>query len=217
MRWRWIAVLGALSSAWVSGAQGQQQGQAGAPAATGSTESEISTRVMDTPIKVQVNLVLVRVVVRDAGGKLVPDLKKEDFQVLDNGKEQKFSTFGVETAETRGKSGAATVEGRIAETDTEKGTEGEAGAGVRNASAMPQRFVALVFDDLHMKASEAMAVHAATEKLFTSLTPTDRVAIYSASGDVQQEFTGDGGIAEGAGGNNSPSWQGRRRVRMPEH
>src|SRR5208283_4204522 len=69
MRWRWIAVLGALSSAWVSGAQGQQQGQAGAPAATGSTESEISTRVMDTPIKVQVNLVLVRVVVRDAGGK----------------------------------------------------------------------------------------------------------------------------------------------------
>ncbi len=191
MRWRWIAVLGVVSGVWVSGAQGQQQGQAGAPAATGNTESEISTRVMDTPIKVQVNLVLVRVVVRDAGGKLVADLKQGDFQVLDNGKEQKFSTFGVETAETRGKSGAATVEGRIAETETEKGTEGEAGAGIRNASAMPQRFVALVFDDLHMKASEAMAVHEATQKLFASLTPTDRVAIYSTSGNVQQEFTGD--------------------------
>jgi hypothetical protein len=25
--------------------------------------------------------------------------------------------------------------------------------------AMPQRFVALVFDDLHMKAAEALAVH----------------------------------------------------------
>src|SRR5208283_4290964 len=193
MRWRWIAVLGALSSAWVSGAQGQQQGQAGAPPAAGSTESEISTRVMDAPIKVQVNLVLVRVVVRDAAGKLIPDLKKEDFLVLDNGKEQKISTFGVETAETRGKGGAATVGGRVAETETEKGAEGEAGAGVISASAMPQRFVALVFDDLHMKAAEAMAVHAATEKLFASLTPTDRVAIYSTSGNVQEEFTGDAG------------------------
>ena len=56
---------------------------------------------------------------------------------------------------------------------------------------MPQRFVALVFDDLHMKAAEALAVHGATEKLFANLTPTDRVAIYSTSGDVQQDFTGD--------------------------
>jgi VWFA-related protein len=36
-----------------------------------------------------------------------------------------------------------------------------------------------------------MAVHAATEKLFASLTPTDRVAIYSTQGDVQQDYTGD--------------------------
>ncbi len=191
MRWLWIAVLGVLSSVWVSGAQGQQQGQAGAPPAAGSTESEISTRVMDAPIKVQVNLVLVRVVVRDAAGKLIPDLKKEDFQLLDNGKEQKISTFGVETAETRGKGGAATAEGKVAGTETDKGTEGEAGTGVKNVSAMPQRFVALVFDDLHLKTAEAMAVHAATEKLFASLTPADRVAIYSTSGNAQQEFTGD--------------------------
>jgi len=151
----------------------------------------MATRVMDTPIKVQVNLVIVRVVVRDAGGKVVSDLKKEDFQVLDNGKEQKISTFAVETAETHEKSAAATVEGSAAGTETEKSTEAEAGAGAVNVAAMPQRFVALVFDDLHMKAAEAMAVHAATEKLFASLTPTDRVAIYSTSGDVQQEFTGD--------------------------
>src|SRR5208282_1663371 len=120
MRWRWIAVLGALSSAWVSGAQGQQQGQAGAPAATGSTESEISTRGTDTAIKVQVNLVLVRVVVRDAGGKLVPGLKREDFQVWDNGKQQSISTFGVEMAETRGESEAATVEAKVAGAETRK-------------------------------------------------------------------------------------------------
>src|SRR5579871_1913272 len=56
---------------------------------------------------------------------------------------------------------------------------------------LPRRFVALVFDDSHMKVAEAMAVHAATEKLFATLTPTDRVAIYSTQGNVQQDYTAD--------------------------
>jgi len=56
---------------------------------------------------------------------------------------------------------------------------------------MPKRFVALVFDDSHMKAADAMAVRAATNKLLASLTPTDRVAIYSTTGNVRQDFTGD--------------------------
>jgi VWFA-related protein len=183
-------VLGVVSVVWVSGARGQQQGQAGAPATNDSTGSEISPRGTDTAIKVQVNLVLVRVVVRDVGGKVVPGLRQEDFQVLDNGKQQKISAFSVETAETRGGSGAAAGV-KATGTETEKDAEGQAGAGVGNASAMAKRFVALVFDDLNMKAAEAMAVRAATKKLFASLTPADRVAIYSTQGNVQQDFTGD--------------------------
>jgi hypothetical protein len=112
MPWRWIALLGVVSSVWGSGAQGQRQGQAGAPATTDGKENEISTLGTDTAIKVHVNLVLVRVVVRDAGGKVVLGLKQEDFQVLDNGKQQRISTFSVETAETSGNSGAATTEGK---------------------------------------------------------------------------------------------------------
>jgi hypothetical protein len=54
--WRWIPMLAVLSSLWVNGAPGQHQGQIGAPAATESSDSEISTRVTDTAIKVQVNL-----------------------------------------------------------------------------------------------------------------------------------------------------------------
>jgi VWFA-related protein len=193
MLWRWIAGLAVALSQWVSGAQGQQQGQAAAPAAD-STESEISTRGTDTAIKVQVNLVPVRVVVKDAAGNVVSGLKQEDFQVLDNGKKQRISSFSVETAETQGESVAATAGEKAAGTETGKGAEGKAGAGVANASPMPQRFVALVFDDLHMKAADAMAVRAATKKLFASLTPTDRVAIYSTTGTVQQDFTGDAEI-----------------------
>lgn len=182
MLWRWVAVLGVVLGVWLSPALGQQQEQSGAPTAPESGANEISTRDTDTLIKVQVNLVPVRVVVRDAGGKLVAGLRQEDFEVFDKGKRQRISAFSVETGETPGK---------VAETETVGHAKGEVGAGVVNALAKPQRFVALVFDDLHMKAAEAMAVRAATEKLFASFTPTDRVAIYSTLGNVQQDFTGD--------------------------
>ena len=172
------------------GAQAQQQGQADA-AATQSSESEISTRDSDAAIKIEVNLVLVPVVVKDSNGNPVSGLKKEDFQLLDNGKPQSISTFSVETAETRAGSAAATAETKPPETETEKATTRVPSALVNKPLELPRRFIALVFDDSHMKVAEAMAVHAATEKLFATLTPTDRVAIYSTQGDVQQDYTGD--------------------------
>ena len=46
-------------------------------AAADNTESEITTRVTDAQIKVHVNLVLVRAVVRDAGGEEVAGLKRD--------------------------------------------------------------------------------------------------------------------------------------------
>lgn len=185
-----IAMLVLVSSPWLSRAQGQQQGQGGTPLTSQSTESEISTRSTDTSIKVQVNLVQVLVVVKDARGKIVPDLKQEDFQVLDNGKKEKISAFSLEEEATPGQIGPK-IEGKIAEIGTGEAAEAEAGTGAATLSVMPKRFVALVFDDAHMKAADAMAVRAATQKLFASMTPTDRVAIYSTTGTVQQDFTAD--------------------------
>ena len=178
-----------VSALLLTGAHGQQPGQPEMPTATQVPQSEISTRSADTTIKVRVNLVQVRVVVKDASGKIVPDLKQEDFQVLDNGKKQKISAFSVETESAPEQSGA-TAGGKVPGTETEK-TTAEAGTGMASVSVMPKRYVALVFDDSHMKAADAMAVRAATEKLFAILTPTDRVAIYSTTGTVQQDFTGD--------------------------
>jgi VWFA-related protein len=158
------------------------------PAPSGKSDGEISTRSTDTAIKVRVSLVIVRVVVKDASGKFVPDLTKEDFQVLDNGKEQKISTFSRETADTHAKPAPA-AEPKAAEPTPE--AKMATPSNPVNATVGPQRFLALVFDDLHMNVAEALAVHAASEKLFTALTPTDRVAIYATSGEVNQEFTGD--------------------------
>lgn len=185
----WIGLLAIVSNLLVNAAYGQQQGQAGVPAV--ANESEISTRDSDTAIKVEVNLVLVPVVVKDSSGNAVSGLKKEDFQLFDNGKPQTISTFSVETAETRAGSGATTTEAKLRKTETENATAGVPEPVVSKPLELPRRFIALVFDDSHLKVTEAMAVHVATEKLFASLVPTDRVAIYSTQGDVQQGYTGD--------------------------
>lgn len=185
MPWHWIAVLALVSNMLVSGARGQTTGQGQPPAAADSAQSEISTRSADAAIKVQVNLVLVRVVVRDSAGRAVPGLKQEDFQVFDNGKRQKISSFNAETADSQAKTAANAV------VETSEEPNGEATAAVVKTPALPHRFLALVFDDLHMKAADAMAVRAAATKLFASLTPTDRAAIYSTGGEVKQDFTDD--------------------------
>jgi hypothetical protein len=49
---------------------------------------EVSSHDAPTTFKVRVNLVLVRVVVRDAQGKVVGNLKREDFQLFDSRKAQ---------------------------------------------------------------------------------------------------------------------------------
>lgn len=186
----WILAVTVVSALFTSVALGQQ-GQVGTTASNGSTESEISTKDSNAAIKVEVNLVLVPVVVKDSSGNPISGLKKEDFQLFDNGKPQSISTFTVETAESRTESGKTTSEAKPSEPDTSKATTEVARPSVSKPFELPRRFVALVFDDSHMKVAEAMAVHAAAEKLFASLAPTDRVAIYSTQGDVQQDYTGD--------------------------
>src|SRR2546429_3276926 len=77
------------------------------PAPVGGPNEEVSSRDTPTTFKVRVNLVLVRVVVRDQQGKIVSKLKKEDFQLYDNRKLQTISSFSVETPETRTASAVA--------------------------------------------------------------------------------------------------------------
>jgi len=158
--------------------------EAPAPAAQapGNETSEVSTRDTPPTFRVRVNLVLVRVVVRDSGGKVVTNLKKEDFQLSDNRKAQVISTFSTETPESH----------KVAPTTTPSGPNADgSGSGDTAAAiaALPQRFVAVVFDDTDMLAEDTVWVRSAATRLFSSLAPTDRVGIYSSSGQVTQEFT----------------------------
>ena len=48
-------------------------------------------------IRVETNVVMARVVVRDAKGRPVAGLRKEDFRLSDSGKPQEITGFAVET------------------------------------------------------------------------------------------------------------------------
>src|SRR5438132_7460504 len=154
-----------------------------APApATGQNE-EVSSHDTPTTFKVRVNLVLVRVVVRDSQGKIVSNLKKEDFQLFDNRKLQTISSFSVETPETRTASA-------VASTDAE-GSSSSADAAVGKSVVLPQRFVSMVFDDAHLLMADAVFVRDSATRFFEALAASDRVSLNTTSGQLTQEFTDD--------------------------
>jgi VWFA-related protein len=153
------------------------------PQAPASNDNaEVSSRDTAPTFKVRVNLVLVRVVVRDQQGHVVPDLKKEDFQLTDNRKPQTISTFSVETPASRA------IEATVS---ADVNTPADPDVAKAVAAALPKRFVSVVFDDQHLTMQDAMFVRNATGKFFDSLAASDRVGIYSTSGQFTQEFTDD--------------------------
>jgi len=141
---------------------------------------EIISRESPATFKVRVNLVLVRVVVRDASGKVITNLKKDDFQLEDNRKRQTISSFSVETPTSE----ISTVKMGTAEATPEE-------TPPVKAPQLPQRFVALFFDDLDLSMADAMLSKQAATKLLGSMQASDRFAIFTTSGQVAEDFTGN--------------------------
>jgi VWFA-related protein len=127
-------------------------------------------------LKVQSNLVVVRVVVRDAKGEPVGSLQKQDFRVFDRGKEQTISQFEVGTSTPASPTSVVSAQGRTAPL---------------SSRARPVGLLALLFDDLNTSDTDMMqARDAADHYLAGNLQPGDRVAIFT-SGTMLSDFTAD--------------------------
>ena len=138
----------------------------------------MSQRDEPATFQAHVNLVMVPVVVRDRQGRAVGGLVQQDFQLFDKGKPQEITRFSVEK---RPASGALEV---MATGTSPKQAENGAPAG------MADRFVAYLFDDIHAQFGDlARARDAALRHMTDQLQTGDRVAVFTTSGQVEQEFT----------------------------
>ncbi len=154
---------------------------ASTPAAGAKSDQEVTTSDTQATFVSRVNLVPITVVVRDDNGHAIGTLKKEDFRLLDNGKPQFISRFSVESPAT-----PMVLEKAAVDPDAPK-LEGE-----QATLQVATRFVAYLFDDIHAQWEDlARARAAAMQQIATSLTATDRAAIFTTSGQTMQEFTND--------------------------
>jgi VWFA-related protein len=153
----------------------------------GQGQPEISSQEAPVTFSERVNLVSVPVVVRDRGGHAVENLRQEDFQLFDKGKLQTITKFAVEKTEVAAPAAptrsAATAGGTTATTPTPVSSR---------PVIFPERYVAFLFDDVRLPIDDlARARTAAIRMVNESLDPETRAAIYTTSGHVTQDFTGD--------------------------
>src|ERR1035441_10676511 len=127
-----------------------------------------------TTLKVDVRLVPVRAVVRDAHGNAVGNLTKEDFQIFDNGKPQVISQFSAE----RYDSGRAEAAGGANPEKVERN---------RHAG----RYTVYVFDDLHLNHIDLVAAREAADK--------HRYRLYGGPRQVARRAGAFGAARQGAG------------------
>jgi len=143
-------------------------------------------------IRVTSELVLVNVVVRDKNGDLVRGLKKEDFTVYEDGKQQEIRSFDFENVDELALAGKseATVTGSAAE-------GGLLRAGPTQAApldARDRRLMLLFFDFTGMDPEQIeRSVNAANKFVESHLQPADLVALVSLATSlrVDLDFTGD--------------------------
>ncbi|MGA2120021.1 MAG: VWA domain-containing protein [Bryobacteraceae bacterium] len=146
----------------------------------GQAQAEMSQRDEPATFQAHVNLVMVPVVVRDRQGRAVSGLRQQDFQLFDKNKLQEITRFSVEK---RPASGALEV---MATGKSPTQSENGAPAG------MADRFVAYLFDDLRAQFGDlTRARDAAMRHMSDQLRTGDRVAVFTTSGQVMQDFTDD--------------------------
>ncbi|MFY9620760.1 MAG: VWA domain-containing protein [Pyrinomonadaceae bacterium] len=137
-------------------------------------------------VRITTNLVQVDAVITDKDGKLVTDLKPEEVEIYENGREQKITNFSFNLSESPSPS-----------------REAKRTAADKNAPAVPpsrlraediRRTIALVVDDLGLSFESAHFVRRALKKFVDEqMQPGDLVAVIRTGGGVGalQQFTTD--------------------------
>jgi VWFA-related protein len=140
----------------------------------------------ETKFSTAVNLVTVPVVVRNARGEAVGTLGQRDFRLFDRGKLQTITKFSIEKTD-------ATP--RFSLQPNGAGADVNAQPGISSdlvAAPVAEHFLAWLFDDVHASFGDLTQTRAAALRMLKEpLDPATRLAVFTTSGRVTREFTGD--------------------------
>jgi VWFA-related protein len=155
------------------------------------SQEEMTSRESTPTFQVRANMVLVRVVVRDSSRKSIGTLNRDDFEIFDNHRQQIISNFNVLKAK----------HDAVVASDSAN-PAAPATPGPSPSASAPQRFLGLYFDDVNAALGDLMQGRDAAQKFVaTSLQASDRVGVFTASGQGNLDFTDDReklGVALGA-------------------
>ena len=142
--------------------------------------------------RVQSDLVLVNVTVRDKSGNIITNLKPEDFSILEDNKPQKVVSFDIENIDV-------VANQDVAQAQPLAGSPPANSSGVTVASNVADQFkdrrlIVLFFDLSAMEPDEInRSVTSAEHYVDTQMAPADLVSIVSLGSSllVNQDFTSD--------------------------
>src|ERR1700729_2740006 len=154
-----------------------------------------SQQTSDYTLRVESELVLVNVSVKDKRGNIIANLKPEDFTILEDNKPQKVISFDIENMDTVANQDVSQAKPLL---DSSPAPTGAASANRASTSSQNQfkdhRLIILFFDLSSMEPDEIdRAVTSAEHYVDTQMAAADLVSIVSLGSSllVNQDFTSD--------------------------
>jgi len=147
----------------------------------------------DYTFRVQSELVLVNVTVRDKNGNIVPNLKPENFTILEDNKPQKVVSFDIENIDAVANQDVAQAQ-PLAGSPSPSPATATAAASNATDQFKDRRLIILFFDLSAMEPDEIdHAVNSAEHYVDAQMAPADLVSIVSLGSSllVNQDFTSD--------------------------
>jgi VWFA-related protein len=180
-----LALFGALSLYLVAAqSSAQSQEQAGKDQKSGQEKGQ-------TVLRVETELVQIDVVVADKKGNLVRDLRREDFELFEDGKRQQVTHFAAGTSVKpatwlRAERRSTANDGKVVSTSTE----------VRAG-----RYIVIAVDDFHLAPENLLIAKRVLHRFINEqMVAGDEIAFVTTSGNIGlfQQFTTDRSVLERA-------------------
>ncbi|MDX2034062.1 MAG: VWA domain-containing protein [Blastocatellia bacterium] len=143
----------------------------------------------ETAVRIETELVQIDIVVADKQGKLVRDLRREDFELYEDGKKQEITHFAQGSA------------ARPARWLTAERPRVGAERSAPPSALSTGRYIVLAVDDFHLAAENLVYTRRALLRFVNEqMAPGDQVALVTTSGSIGmfQQFTNERDVLERA-------------------